>query len=110
LLPFTVLFIPLLDLLMAIFRRLAAGRSPFASDREHLHHRLLNMGNSHRRTAFILYLWTATAAVPTVLAAFWPFWVATLAAIALFSASLLLIVDTKRRGRESRALQSAGAK
>ncbi len=38
LLPFLVLAIPLIDLGMAIIRRIRAGRSPFAADREHLHH------------------------------------------------------------------------
>lgn len=41
LLPFAVLAIPLADLLMAITRRLFAGKSPFTSDKEHLHHRIL---------------------------------------------------------------------
>ena len=37
LLPFAILAIPLLDFLMAIIRRVKAGRSPFDADREHLH-------------------------------------------------------------------------
>jgi UDP-GlcNAc:undecaprenyl-phosphate GlcNAc-1-phosphate transferase len=96
LLPFTILGIPLLDLIMAIVRRLRAGRSPFASDRQHLHHRLLDLGNSHRRTTFILYLWSATFAFPTVIAAFAPLWVALLVAAAIASLSAILIIDTLR--------------
>jgi len=97
LLPFTILAIPLLDLIMAIARRLRAGRSPFASDRQHLHHRLLDLGNSHRRTTFILYLWAATFAFPTVIAAFEPLWIALLVAAAIASISVVLIVDTLRK-------------
>ena len=97
LLPFTILAIPLLDLIMAIVRRLRAGRSPFASDRQHLHHRLLDLGNSHRRTTFILYLWAATFAFPTVIAAFEPLWIALLVATAIASISAVLIVDTLRK-------------
>jgi len=97
LLPFTILAIPLLDLIMAIVRRLRAGRSPFASDRQHLHHRLLDLGNSHRRTTFILYLWAATFAFPTVIAAFEPLWIALLVAAAIASISVVLIVDTLRK-------------
>ncbi len=82
---------------MAIVRRLRAGRSPFASDREHLHHRLLDRGNSHRRTTFILYLWSATFAFSTVIAAFEPLWIALLVAIAIASISLVLILDTLRK-------------
>ena len=91
LLPFTVLAIPLIDLGMAIVRRVRAGRSPFAADKEHLHHKLLSMGNSHRRTSAILYSWTAMFAFPTVVAAFAPLWVAALvgALILIFSIAII---------------------
>ena len=99
LLPFTILAIPLIDLGMAIVRRLRAGRSPFAADREHLHHRLLSMGNSHRRTTFILYIWTAMFAIPTVIAAFAPLWIATVVALFMLAISLAMIGDTLRRNQ-----------
>ncbi|MEI6763386.1 MAG: MraY family glycosyltransferase [Actinomycetes bacterium] len=105
LLPFTILAIPLLDLIMAIVRRLRAGRSPFASDRQHLHHRLLDLGNSHRRTTFILYVWAATFAFPTVIAAFEPLWIALLVATAIASISGVMIVDTLRK-RSSGAIEA----
>ncbi|MEN9324479.1 MAG: hypothetical protein RL414_233 [Actinomycetota bacterium] len=102
LLPFTILAIPLLDLGMAIIRRLRAGRSPFAADREHLHHRLLSMGNSHRRTTFILYFWAAAFAFPTVIAAFAPLWIALSFSAALFGISFVMIVDTVRNPKSGR--------
>ncbi len=107
LLPFTILAIPLLDLILAIIRRLRAGRSPFASDKEHLHHRLLDLGNSHRRTTFILYLWAATFAFPTVIAAFAPLWIALLAALAMAALSVALILDTMRKSARG-SLDPAG--
>ena len=91
LLPFSVLAIPLIDLSMAIVRRLRAGRSPFAADKEHLHHKLLSMGNSHRRTSAILYSWTAMFAFPTAIAAFAPIWVALFVGLAIFIFSFALI-------------------
>ena len=97
LLPFTILAIPLIDLGMAIVRRLRAGRSPFAADREHLHHRLLSMGNSHRRTTFILYTWTAMFAIPTVIAAFAPLWIALAVAGCMLAVSIAMMSLTKRR-------------
>jgi len=108
-LPFTVLAIPLLDLGMAIVRRLRAGRSPFAADREHLHHRLLRMGNSQREVAIIMYLWTAMFAFPTVIAAFYPIWIALVVAVVIASASLVLIRRSylkKKRASSSRELAS----
>ena len=84
-LPFAVLAIPLIDLSSAILRRIRAGQSPFTSDKEHLHHRIMRAGNSHLRTTLILYLWTATIAFPVVVSAFAPLWVAAIfAGLALF--------------------------
>ena len=90
LLPVAVLAIPLVDLLLAVGRRVKAGKSPFAPDNEHLHHRLLSAGNSQLKTAFILYMWTATIAFPVTVLAFEPWWVALLTAIMLFMATLLI--------------------
>lgn len=91
LLPFTILAIPLLDLVLAVIRRVRAGRSPFAADKEHLHHKLLSMGNSHRRTSAILYSWTAMFAFPTVVAAFAPLWIALGFGLLIFAFSFLLV-------------------
>ncbi len=61
-----VLFVPLLDLLLAVIRRTRAGRSPFAADKLHLHHRLLEIGHSHRRAVLVIYLWAALLAFGAV--------------------------------------------
>lgn len=52
-----VLFVPLLDLIMAVVRRTRAGKSPFHADKMHLHHRLLSIGHSQRRAVLLIYLW-----------------------------------------------------
>jgi UDP-GlcNAc:undecaprenyl-phosphate GlcNAc-1-phosphate transferase len=57
LLPTAILVIPYADMLMAVIRRTRAGMSPFAPDRKHLHHRLLDIGHSHRLSVLIMYLW-----------------------------------------------------
>jgi len=62
-LPIAVLVIPLLDFSLAVFRRLRAGKSPFAADRKHLHHRLLDMGHTHLTAVLLLYAWTAVASI-----------------------------------------------
>ncbi|MBA3265143.1 MAG: undecaprenyl/decaprenyl-phosphate alpha-N-acetylglucosaminyl 1-phosphate transferase [Nocardioidaceae bacterium] len=65
-LPIAVLLVPFVDLVMAVFRRTRAGRSPFAPDREHLHHRLLEIGHSQRRAVLVMYLWTGLIAFGVV--------------------------------------------
>jgi UDP-GlcNAc:undecaprenyl-phosphate/decaprenyl-phosphate GlcNAc-1-phosphate transferase len=66
LLPVTVLVIPYSDLLLAVVRRTRAGKSPLAPDRKHLHHRLLDIGHSHRSSVLIMYLWAALFSVAIV--------------------------------------------
>ncbi|MFF4774517.1 glycosyltransferase family 4 protein [Microtetraspora fusca] len=58
LLPVSVIVLPLMDLIMAVIRRTSAGMSPFAPDRGHLHHRLLDIGHSHRQSVLIMYAWS----------------------------------------------------
>ncbi|WP_375500915.1 glycosyltransferase family 4 protein [uncultured Jatrophihabitans sp.] len=60
--PLSVLALPFVDLLLAVVRRVARGRSPFAPDKQHLHHRLLEIGHSHRRAVLLLYFWSAVVA------------------------------------------------
>ncbi|MBA2956614.1 undecaprenyl/decaprenyl-phosphate alpha-N-acetylglucosaminyl 1-phosphate transferase [Nocardioides sp. MAH-18] len=87
LLPVSLLIVPILDLVLAVVRRTRAGRSPFAPDKQHLHHRLLEIGHSHRRAVLIMYLWAALVAFGTVLVSLYPgetwTWVAVGGAIAL---------------------------
>ncbi len=59
LLPISILVLPFLDLLLAIARRTRKGLSPFSPDKQHLHHRLLELGHSHRRAVAIMWLWAA---------------------------------------------------
>ena len=67
-LPILILIVPIADLVLAIFRRTRQGRSPFSPDKEHLHHRLLEIGHSHRRAVLIMWLWGGLIAFSTVLA------------------------------------------
>src|SRR5215469_9483628 len=55
LLPVAILIIPYADLLLAVLRRTLAGKSPFAADRKHLHHRMQNLGHSHRQSVLLMY-------------------------------------------------------
>lgn len=74
-LPVAVMAIPLVDLLLAVIRRTRAGRNPFAPDKQHLHHRLLEMGHSQGRAVLLMYAWTGLVAGTAVAVAFvpWPY-------------------------------------
>ena len=73
LLPIFILVVPLMDLFMAVVRRGWVGlRSPFSPDKLHLHHRLLEIGHSHRRAVLIMWLWAALFSLGTVLISLYP--------------------------------------
>ncbi len=86
-LPLSILAIPLLDLLLAVFRRSRRGRSPFQPDKEHIHHRLLKLGHGQERAVLIMTAYTGLIAFAAVSLAFIPIWVTSvvfaLAALAL---------------------------
>jgi UDP-GlcNAc:undecaprenyl-phosphate GlcNAc-1-phosphate transferase len=67
LVPLIALGLPLMDMLLAMARRILERRSIFSADRGHLHHRLLDLGLTHRRAVLVLYglslLFTAIALV-----------------------------------------------
>jgi len=66
-LPAAILVLPLVDLITAVVRRTSQGLSPFAPDRGHLHHRLLDIGHSQRRSVLIMYAWAFLFAFVVVL-------------------------------------------
>lgn len=64
--PIVALGIPILDTLLAMIRRAAARQSLFAADRGHIHHKLLDLGFTHRRVVLLLYLLSILLALSAV--------------------------------------------
>jgi UDP-GlcNAc:undecaprenyl-phosphate/decaprenyl-phosphate GlcNAc-1-phosphate transferase len=58
LIPLVVLAVPFLDVGFAIARRMVRGRPITAPDKEHIHHRLMDFGHSHRHAVLLMYLWS----------------------------------------------------
>jgi len=66
LLPFCILAVPIVDMSTVILNRLRRGASPFAADKEHLHHRLIRAGLPHRLSVLFVYaltLWVGSLAL-----------------------------------------------
>lgn len=53
--PIVSFGLPILETSLSILRRLISGRSVFTADREHIHHKLLQHGLSHRQVVILLY-------------------------------------------------------
>ncbi|ACX53050.1 Glycosyl transferase, family 4, conserved region [Ammonifex degensii KC4] len=67
LVPVVILGIPLFDTFFAILRRVHSRRHIFRPDREHLHHRLLIVGFSHRGAVLFIYAVSALLGLTAVL-------------------------------------------
>ncbi len=68
--PLAVLAVPFLDLGLAVIRRTRARRSPFAPDKMHLHHRLMEIGHSDVRAVLFMYVWAGLLGFGGVAASF----------------------------------------
>lgn len=73
LLPLAVMALPFLDLVLAYVRRTLAGKLWFQADKQHLHHRMLNLGHSHGRAVALLWMWSALLAYGMVLIGLFPY-------------------------------------
>jgi UDP-GlcNAc:undecaprenyl-phosphate GlcNAc-1-phosphate transferase len=80
-LPIAILMVPMLDLGLAVVRRTAAKRTPWSADRGHLHHKLIDLGYSHRHAVSMMYLWTFVLAFGGIAFAFLPW-------------QLVIVIDT----------------
>ncbi len=64
-----ILGVPIIDTFWIITRRILSGHSPFTPDRGHFHHRLLDLGLSHKGVVVLIYAITAVLAVISLLLA-----------------------------------------
>ncbi len=62
-----LLGVPVTDALLSFLRRLSEGNNPFLADKQHIHHRLINLGLSHLQTVWLLYLFTIFYVVAGIL-------------------------------------------
>jgi UDP-GlcNAc:undecaprenyl-phosphate/decaprenyl-phosphate GlcNAc-1-phosphate transferase len=101
LLPVSLLMVPTVDLVLAIIRRTRAGRSPFAPDKQHLHHRLLEIGHSQRRAVFIMWMWAALVSCGAVLTSLYRgqvLWMSLTLMFAFTVAMTFVLPKVHRRG------------
>ena len=111
--PLLVLAVPLLDVVLAIVRRMRRGIGVAHADKEHIHHRLMDIGHSHRQAVLLMYLWSALISVCALVVAFVDgrAIVAGVIAAALLVATVLprLIRDRTPHGSDRAAADGAAA-
>ena len=84
-------FMPILDMCLAIVRRLSKGQSPMHPDRMHLHHRMLRIGHSVQGAVLILWGWAALISFGSIMILFFK---AQYVLIGFLIAAALLTVAT----------------
>ncbi|MCW2826688.1 MAG: wecA 2 [Marmoricola sp.] len=104
LLPVSILVVPLADLVLAVVRRTRRGQAFYQPDKEHLHHRLLEIGHSQRRAVLIMWLWAGLIAFGGVLVSLYsgPLTWGLLAAGSLATVLLTFILPRVQRPGEPR--------
>lgn len=101
--PIIALGIPIMDTLLAMVRRTLAHQSIFAADRKHIHHKLLDLGFTHRRVVLLLYGMSVALAVAAMAVAFGR---SAFVGAALLIAGVVLIIVVRafRRGALAAAM------
>ena len=93
LLPIVAMGVPLLDSMMAFFRRVGRGGRIFRADQEHLHHRLLRLGLTQRQAVLLLYYVCAYLGVTAYVISLLPRQ-AVLLVLILLAMGLVLALET----------------
>ena len=99
-----VLGVPIMDTFWIVIRRVASGRSPFAADRSHIHHRLLDLGLSHRGTVLLIYFVCILLAVLSLVLSGRNQMYAFLGLVVLFG---LVLLSIERLGGGARAIEES---
>ncbi len=95
--PFVALGVPIFDTMLAMVRRTLRRQSVFAADRGHIHHALLDLGLTHRRTVLLLYGSTVALCTAAVAIAFGRSWQVG-SAITVVLCVIGLLARTLRKG------------
>ena len=110
LLPISLLMVPMVDLVLAVVRRTRAGRSPMSADKQHLHHRLLEIGHSQRRAVLIMWMWAFTIAAGAVIVSLfdktWVWW--SLGSMVVLTVTMTFVLPKLHRPRR-RGLGGTGS-
>jgi UDP-GlcNAc:undecaprenyl-phosphate GlcNAc-1-phosphate transferase len=103
--PLVILGVPLFDMLFAVLRRTTRRRGFATADKDHLHHRLLRLGHSHRQSVLILWGFTgvlsAFALVPVLTRKGVGLWPILAVGVALLLFTMLMPRVNRRRQAET---------
>lgn len=97
-LPLLLIGLPIVDILAVFGQRIQGGMNWFRATRNHIHHRLLDLGFSHYQVVVLIYLWQGSMVVCAILMAYESDLTVALAYAAWCGMAFMLIVLAERRG------------
>ena len=104
-LPLAIVALPILDFTLAFLRRTYRGNPFWVADKQHLHHRLLERGHSHRRAVLLMYVWSGLISFGVALIGLTQFWwVAVLFIIAAGVVTVLTVRGSRQMKPSPREL------
>lgn len=95
--PIIILGVPIFDMIFAIIRRLLKGQSVTTADKDHLHHRLLRSGLSHKQVVLALYVATSLLGIIAVAIAKVAAWQILLLVLSVFAFMLAGLINTNSK-------------
>lgn len=96
---------PLLDTLRVFVIRALKGQSPFVADRNHIHHKLIDCGYSHAKTAIIIYIFNVASIGAAILTYSFnqpTFSLLTVVLIGVVFLGIVLRINSKKRKHKGR--------
>ncbi len=108
-LPLLLLGVPISDILVVLYQRIAAGDNWFRASRNHIHHRLLDLGFRHSETVIIIYSVQVLLVVAAVLLRYQSDLIVTGVYVAVIVFLFSCLTLTERRGWRRDAMRSRGA-
>ena len=97
----TILAVPILDMTTSVFRRLSRGNHPFSADREHLHHKLMDLGYRTRSILAVAYTASFVLGAVGVSSYLLPVNVDVIVVLASWIAAVVLMVILTREQRRA---------
>jgi UDP-GlcNAc:undecaprenyl-phosphate GlcNAc-1-phosphate transferase len=101
--PLLLLGIPVLDTLFVMIVRLAGGKSPFAADKNHIHHNLMNLGLHQGESVLVIYTCQMALVVAAFLLRFYSDWLLLGVYLTFSSVAVFLLVVANGNGWHSRS-------
>ncbi|MCA8997409.1 MAG: undecaprenyl/decaprenyl-phosphate alpha-N-acetylglucosaminyl 1-phosphate transferase [Planctomycetaceae bacterium] len=105
--PLCILAIPLFDVTSVVLIRLSRGRSPFHADRNHISHRLVDLGLSKPHAVLTVHFLTLATGLGALLLYHVDGWTGALLVVALICSLFVVVTILEMTGREKALARDA---